>query len=170
MWKIARDKIIGTLIGSFWGLLLLLLENVLAEDGIPDELPHFLLVGLFTGVVIYFTVIFRLRDVAYFSAVIFLTVVVMHNADERPYLYVFDRTLDTMIGIAIGEVVNRIQFPRRRNTDVLYASGIGEFLVGTENTLTPYSKIELNRLIEDGAKFTISTVQTQATVATPSSR
>lgn len=164
MWKIVRDKIIGTLIGSFWGLLLLLSERALAEDGIPDELPHFLLVGLFTGIVIYFTVLFRLRDVSYFSAVIFLTVVVMHSADERPYLYVFDRTLDTMIGLAIGEVVNRLQLPRRKNTDVLYASGIGDFVLGTENTLTAYSKIELNRLIEDGAKFTIATVQTQATV------
>lgn len=164
MWKIAWDKIIGTLIGSFWGLLLLLLERTLVEDGVPDELPHFLLVGLFTGLVIYFTVLFRLRNVAYFSAVIFLTVVVMHNVDEKPYMYVFDRTLDTMIGIAIGELVNRVQLPRRKNTDVLYASGIGEFVLGTENTLTPYSMVELNRLIEDGAKFTISTVQTQATV------
>ena len=164
MWKVVRDKIIGTLIGSFWGLLLLLLENVLMEGGVPDELPHFFLVGLFTGIVIYFTVLFRLRDVSYFSAVILLTVVVMHNADEQPYRYVFDRTLETMIGLAIGEVVNRVQLPRRKNTDVLYASGIGEFVLGTENTLTPYSKIELNRLIEDGAKFTISTVQTQATV------
>lgn len=164
MWKIVRDKIIGTLIGSFWGLLLLLLENVLAEGGVLDEPPHFFLVGLFTGIVIYFTVLFHLRDVSYFSAVIFLTVVVMHNADGQPYLYVFNRTLDTMIGLAIGEVINRIQLPRRKNTDVLYASGVGEFVLGTENTLTPYAKIELNRLIEDGAKFTIATVQTQATV------
>lgn len=164
MWKIVRDKIIGTLIGSFWGLLLLLLENILAEGGVLGELPHFFLVGLFTGVVIYFTVLFRLRDVSYFSAVIFLTVVVMHNADGQPYLYALNRTFDTMIGLAIGEIVNRVQLPRRKNTDVLYASGIGEFVLGTENTLTSYSKIELNRLMEDGAKFTIATVQTQATV------
>ena len=136
MWKIVRDKIIGTLIGSFWGLLLLLLENVLAEGGVPDELTHFFLVGLFTGIVIYFTVLFHLRDVSYFSAVIFLTVVVMHNVDGQPYLYVFNRTLDTMIGLAIGEIVNRVQLPRRKNTDVLYASGIGEFALGTQNTLT----------------------------------
>lgn len=80
---------------------------------------------------IYFTVLFRLRDVSYFSAVIFLTIVVMHNADERPYEYVFDRTLDTVIGIAVGELINRIQLPRRKNTNVLYASGIGEFVLGT---------------------------------------
>lgn len=41
MWKIAWDKIIGTLLGSIWGILLLLLERVLLEDGIPDELLHF---------------------------------------------------------------------------------------------------------------------------------
>ena len=53
--KIARQKIVGTLFGSLWGLLLLLLENLLVADGIPDEWPHYLLIGLFTGVVLYDT-------------------------------------------------------------------------------------------------------------------
>lgn len=164
MWAVARNKIVGTLIGSFWGLLLLLLERTLVEDGIPDELPHFLLVGLFTGVVLYFTALFNMREVSYFSAVIFLTIAIMHIDDESPYVYAFNRTVDTMIGIAIGELVNRVQLPRRKNTDTLYVSGIGEFVLGTRHALTPYSKVELNRLIEDGAKFTVSTTQTQATV------
>lgn len=162
--KIARQKIVGTLFGSLWGLLLLLLENLLVEDGIPDEWPHYLLTGVFVGIVLYTTVLLRIRDVAYFSAVVFLTVAVNHSGDQSPYVYCLNRMLDTMIGIAIGELVNRLQLPRRRNTDVLFASGIGEFLLGTEQALTLYSKVELNRLIEDGAKFTVSTVQTQATV------
>lgn len=162
--KIARQKIVGTLFGSLWGLALLLLEGLLWTEGIPDDWPHYLLVGLFAGVVLYSTVVFRLRDVSYFSTVVFLTITINHLADESAWLYCFHRTLDTMIGIAIGELVNRTQLPRRRNTDVLFASGIGEFLLGTEQALTPYSKVELNRLIEDGALFTVSTVQTQATV------
>ena len=162
--KVARQKIVGTLFGSLWGLALLLLEGLLWTEGIPDDWPHYLLVGLFAGVVLYSTVLFNLRDVSYFSTVVFLTITINHLADESAWLYCFHRTLDTMIGIGIGELVNRTQLPRRRNTDVLYASGIGEFLLGTEQALTPYSKVELNRLIEDGALFTLSTVQTQATV------
>lgn len=162
--KIAQQKIVGTLFGSFWGLLVLLFENLLVEDGIPDELPHYLFVGLFTGVVLYMTVLLNMRDVSYFSAVVFLSIVVTHTNDEGVLLYAFDRTLDTMIGIAVGELVNRVQLPRRKNRNILFAFGIGEFLLGTEQALTPYSKVELNRLIEDGAKLTISTVQTQATV------
>lgn len=162
--RIAKQKIIGTLFGSFWGLLVLLIENLLVEDGIPDELPHYLFVGLFAGVVLYMTVLLNMRDVAYFSAVVFLSIAVTHSTDEGVLLYAFNRTLDTMIGIAVGELVNRVQLPRRKNRNVLYAFGVGEFLLGTEQALTPYSKVELNRLIEDGAKLTVSTVQTQATV------
>lgn len=162
--RVARQKIVGTLFGSLWGLAVLLLASLLTGGGIPDDWPYYLLVGLFAGVVLYSTVVFNLRDVSYFSTVVFLTVTINHVADESPWLYCFHRTLDTMIGIGIGELVNRAQLPRRRNTDILFASGIGEFLLGTEQALTPYSQVELNRLIEDGAKFTVSTVQTQATV------
>lgn len=162
--RVARQKLVGTLFGSLWGLAVLLLANLVTDGGIPDDLPYYLLVGLFAGVVLYSTVVCNLRDVSYFSTVVFLTVTINHIADESAWLYCFHRTLDTMIGIAIGELVNRAQLPRRRNTDVLFASGIGEFLLGTEQALTPYSQVELNRLIEDGARFTVSTVQTQATV------
>ena len=162
--KVAQQRIVGTLFGSLWGLLVLLLESTLAREGIADEWPHYLLVSLFTGVVLYSTVLFHVRNAAYFSAVVFLSVTVAHSGDASPYVYCLDRTLDTMIGIAIGELVNRVQLPRRRNVNILFASGVGDFLLGTEQSLTPYSKVELNRLIEDGAKFTISTVQTQATV------
>lgn len=107
--KIARQKTIGTLFGSLWGLALLLQEGMFMKGGIPDEWPHYLLVGLFTGIVLYYTVLLRIRDVSYFSAVVFLSVAVNHSADESPYIYCLNRTLDTMTGIVIGELVNRFQ-------------------------------------------------------------
>ena len=164
MGKVARKRLVGTLIGAFWGLLTLLLELGLLYDGIPDEWSHFLLLGLFTGIVLYSTVLLKATEASYFSAVVFLSIAVNHIGDANPYLFAFNRLLDTMIGVLIAEIVNRLHLPRLRNTDTLFVSGIGDTILGTDRKLSPYSKVELNRLIEDGAIFTVSTSETQATV------
>ena len=75
-----------------------------------------------------------------------------------------NRLLDTSIGIVVGSIVNRLHFPRRRNTDTLYVSALGHSLLDSESRLSDFSKIELNRLMDDGMKFSLSTIQTQATV------
>ena len=164
MGKVARKRLVGTLIGAFWGLLTLLLELGLLYDGIPDEWSHFLLLGLFTGIVLYSTVLLKATEASYFSAVVFLSIAVNHIGDANPYLFAFNRMLDTLIGVLIAEIVNRLHLPRLRNTDTLFVSGIGDTILGSDRKISPYSKVELNRLIEDGARFTVSTSETQATV------
>ena len=164
MGKVAQKRIVGTLIGAFWGLTVLLLELELLYEGVPDELPHYLLLGLFTGVVLYSTVLLKAREAAYFSVVVFLSVAVNHIGDVNPYLFAFRRLLDTVIGVLVAEFVNRVHLPRLRRTGTLFVSGVGDTILGADRKLSPYSRVELNRLIEDGARFTVSTCETPATV------
>lgn len=161
---LAKERVIGTLIGTVWGMLFLYGERALVPGGLPDGPVRYILIGLGAGVVLYFTVVLKVTDVAFFSAITFLPLVIDPVTDTSLLADGVARTLDTLIGIALGTIVNIVQLPRVRNTDILFVSGVGEFLTGSGNTITPYSKVELNRLIEDGAKFTISTMQTQATV------
>ena len=164
MGKVAQKRVIGTLVGAFWGLVVLLVELELLYEGVPDELPHYLLLGLFVGIVLYSTVLLKVSEAAYFSAVVFLSVAVNHIGDANPYLFAFNRLLDTVLGVLIAELVNRTHLPRLRRPDTLFVSGVGDTILGADRKLSPYSKVELNRLIEDGAKFTLSTCETQATV------
>ncbi len=164
MGQVAQKRVVGTLIGAFWGLLVLLLELELISDGVPDELLHYVLMGLFVGVVIYSTVVLKVREAAYFSAVVFLSVAVNHIGDANPYLFAFNRVLDTFIGVAVAELVNRLQLPRVKNTDTLYVSSLLDTILDEKRQLSPYAKVELNRLLEEGIKFSVSTTQTQATV------
>ena len=164
MRTVARKRITGTLVGAFWGLALLLFEQWLVSRGHEEPWLHFSLVGLFTGVVLYFTVLLKVSETAYFSAVVFLVICIKHAEDVSPYVYAFNRTLDTAIGVAVAEIVNRVHLPRLRKTDTLFVSSIGDTILGPDRKLTPYSKVELNRLLEDGAKFTVATSETQATV------
>ena len=113
---------------------------------------------------IYSTVLLRVNEAAYFSAVVFLSVAVNHIGDANPYLFAFNRLLDTVLGVLIAELVNRVHLPRLRRTETLFVSGVGDTILGADRRLSPYSKVELNRLIEDGAQFTLSTCETQATV------
>ena len=41
---------------------------------------------------------------------------------------------------------------------------MNDTIFGMGKSLSPYAKVELNRLIQEGAQFTISTIQTPATV------
>ena len=160
----ASRRLIGTLIGAFWGLLAVLAEQRLSAEGVLWMQVEYLLLGLLTGMVIYFTVLLHATEHAGFAAVVFLSVTFGLGEDVNPYLHTLHRLIDTALGVLLAELVNRIQLPRRRNTEVLYTSSLMDTILGRNHQLSAYSKVELNRLLEDGAKFTLSTSQSQATV------
>ena len=161
---VANKRILGTIIGAVWGLLLLLIEIQLISDGIPDETLHYILVPVVLILVLYSTVLLHVRETAFLTATVFLVIAINHFTDANPYLFAFNRLLDTVIGVVVASVVNRVHLPRTKNMDTLFVSALGHSLLDSESHLSPYSLVELNRLMDDGMKFSLSTVQTQATV------
>ena len=97
----------------------------------------------------------------------FLSIVVNHVADANPYLFVWNRFLDTLIGIAVGIGVNTFSLPREKRKDILFISGLDDTLVFGDDHLSDYSRIELNRMLDEGANFTISTMRTPASLIEP---
>lgn len=59
----------------------------------------------------------------YFSCVVFLSIVVIHIGDANPCLFVFNRVMDTMIGIIVGMLVNSVRLPRRKGYSVHFRYG-----------------------------------------------
>ena len=88
----------------------------------------------------------------------------MHIEDANPYLFVLDRVVDTMLGVVLALAVNSVHFPRRKKRDVLFVSGVDDTILNSREKLTPYSRVELNRLIDQGMHFTVSTMRTPADV------
>lgn len=164
MVRMARERVQSTLIGAFWGLALITVELALFDRGAPPDWAHYLLVALFTGVTIWSTVVLQVTGMANLAAVVFLSIGINHIQGVNAYTYAFNRLLDTVIGLLIAELVNRVQLPRVHRTDTLFVSGLGTTIMPEGSALSPYSKVELNRLIEDGALFTISTRASQTTV------
>ena len=84
-----------------------------------------------------------------------------------PFLFAFERVVDTLLGILVALVVNAVRLPRKKNKDILFISALDETLVTPNNTLTDFSKVVLNQMIHDGMNFTVSTARTPASLMEP---
>ena len=157
----AKQRTIGTLIGAAYGLAFLLFFE-LFED--VNEMTAYLTACAMLVPILYTTVLLNKRNASYFSCVVFLTIAINHGFDEKPYLFVFNRVLDTLIGIGVGVLLNIVHHPVKNDENAVYVSGIDSVLVSSKETMIPYNKVELNRLIALGAKFTVSTIRTPASM------
>lgn len=162
--KMGRKRVTGTFVGAFWGLIVILLKRWLAPTLFDAQMTSYILISLFIGVVLYSTVLIGCTDSSYFSCVVFLSITIIHSGDENPFLFVFDRVTDTLIGVALALLVNKVHMPRKKKKDILFVSGIDDTILTSKDELTAYSKIELNRLIDQGMQFTVSTLRTPANV------
>lgn len=164
----AAQRTIGTMVGAAWGLIVILFYAYLCKlIGKPSNLLYGFIVSVATILVLYTTVVMKRKQASYFSCVVLLSIVVNHISDANPYLFVFNRVLDTMIGIGIGVLVNCFTFPRSKNPDILFLTGLDDTLLASNGKMSDYSRVELNRLIEDGAKVSISTIRTPASLMGP---
>jgi len=162
--KNALQRMAGTAIGAAYGLVFLLLERYIRPESIRR---HFFDAAVISGMIVlvlYTTVLIKKKHASYFSCVVFLSIVVNHVADANPYLFVWNRFLDTVIGILIGVGVNVFSLPVDKRKDILFISGVDETLVDQEGRLSDYSRVELNRMLDDGVNFTLSTMRTPASL------
>lgn len=163
----AYQRIIGTVVGAVYGLIYILIVptkiNIYSLGIILEIISVFISIVL----VIYTTVLIRKNQASYFSCVVFLSIIVNHLNDANPYLFVWNRFLDTMIGIVIGVLVNNIRISRRPDRNTLFVSGVDGILVDKNNKISAFSKVELNRMIDDGLRFTLSTMRTPASLLEP---
>ena len=112
----------GTIIGAAFGLVFLITVKCL-------DLREPTLVYLSASVLIV-PVIYSKRTASFFSCVVFLSIALTHSFDEDPYIFVFNRVIDTFIGILIGVAVNDFRLPiRYQDGETLYISGIDDVLV-----------------------------------------
>ncbi len=160
----AIQRTSGTLVGAVYGLIYLLVIPVLiGAERINSFAGNMIIAGMII-LVLYTTVLMKQRQASYFSCVVFLSIVVNHVGDVNPYIFVWNRFLDTMIGIGVGILVNDIRLCFHPNRKTLFISGLDDLLLDKKEMLSQFSKVELNRMIDDGMKFTISTMRTPASL------
>ena len=157
----AGQRSTGTFIGTAYGLAFIVLLHFF---GLSEPILVYLLASAIIIPVIYLTVILNKRNASFFSCVVFLSIALTHSFDENPYLFVLNRVLDTFIGIGVGLAVNNFHLPIKHDSETLYVSGIDSVLIPDDHSVNAFNKVELNRMIESGVKFTLSTIRTPAEV------
>lgn len=163
----ALQRMIGTVVGALYGLIYILVYPRLVMGGNYSILFNIIFIFIGVVLVIYSTVLINKKQASYFSCVVFLSIVINHIGDINPYSFVWNRFLDTMIGIIIGLVLNNMRICFRPDRETLFVSGVDDILVDKNNKVSAFSRVELNRMIEDGMRFTLSTVRTPASVLKP---
>ena len=81
-----------------------------------------------------------------------MSVTVSHGGDENPYLFAFNRIVDTLIGILVALAVGGIRLPRRGGDCLLAADLEGQLVPG--GALSHAVRVRLTRLCERGIPLT----------------
>lgn len=157
--KNAINRAVATTVGALYGLVTLLLFPSLSIGTMSERMMHGVIISVMVIFVVYTTVLIKQRDTAYFANVVYLSIVI-NNITANPYHFAWNRFLDTMIGIVIALLVNTIRLPRERNRNILFVAELDRALLDKGKKLSGYCRVELNRMITAGAKFTVSTTHT----------
>ncbi len=162
IWKVAGNQLLGTLVGAAYGLVVLCLFQYVFPDA--GTLVIIVTISLCIVPVIETAVLIGKAEMSHFMCVVFLCIAVYLFQKGDPFLYVLSRVLDTIIGIVVALAINSVSLPRKRRKELLFVSAFDDTLMTEEQRLSAFSKVELNRMIADGANFTVSSEHTPASL------
>lgn len=161
-YRVALNRTIGTLIGGLYGIAVLTLIRTFLPPS--WEIVQYLLIAASMIPLMYLTVLFKKNTATYITCVVFLSITVSHSDELLPYAFGVSRIVETLIGIFVSLMVNHFHIPRRRNRQVLFVSDLNGTLLGSSRKLSSYTRIKLNHLLSRGARITVATSRTPATV------
>lgn len=161
-WRVAFNRIVGTFIGGFFGMLVMLAE----QRFIPPTLPmaKYLLISIMVIPLIYIAVLVKKPTASYITCVVFMSVTVSHGLDANPYLFAINRILDTLMGIFVSLGINVFHLPKRKNSGLLFVCNLGGTLTNRAGKISNYTKIKLNQLLRRGALITVASRRSPATI------
>ncbi|MGL5151939.1 MAG: FUSC family protein [Clostridium sp.] len=112
--KMGKNRGVGTLLGASIGLVVMLSFKFITKDissGFFSKLLIYLCISLGIILVIYLNNLFlNMPGAIPVSCIAFLGVTTTH-AFGHPFVYAFNRTFETLCGIVIGILVNKIIHP-----------------------------------------------------------
>ena len=149
----AHNRLIGTLVGSVWGLLFLLVFNLAA---LPI-LPVYGFMALGVALSLYSTVLLRRPDASGLAAIVFLCIVIAYPDVTAPLGDALRRVLDVFIGTLVAVGVNVFRLPRAKQPGLLFFVRTRDLAPDRFSQVHPQVLFRLNRLHDDGAKLCLVT-------------
>ena len=148
----AINRFAGTLIGTAWGLLFLLLLLMFPAIGSRMLLLY---AGMALGVMLslYTAVLIRKPDASSLAAIVFICIVIAFPEIENPLQQTLTRILGVMLGTTVAIAVNVFRLPRTKNRDYVFFVRMKDLVPDRFAQLPAAAMFRLNYLYNDGAKI-----------------
>ena len=151
--KYALSRFVGTLIGVFWGLLLLLLLNDFPVLG-SNLLLLYAMMAAGVLLSLYSAVLVRKPDASGLSSIVFLCIVIAFPDIESPIVQAGHRIIDVFVGTTVATLVNIVRLSRRaRRRELLFFLRVSDLVPDRFSHMAPAASFQLNSLYNEGAKI-----------------
>ena len=150
----ALNRFVGTLIGVFWGLLLLLLLNDFPALG-ANRLLLYAMMAAGVLLSLYSAVLVRMSDASGLASIVFLCIVIAFPDIEQPLRQAAHRMLDVFVGTAVATAVNVFRLPRTKRPDQVFFLRTKDLVPDRFSHLSPTALMQLNYLYQDGARISL---------------
>ena len=148
----AVDRFTGTMLGSVWGLLFLVLMAAFPILGRNTFLLYALMAA---GVMLalYSAVLVRKPDTSSLAAIVFVCIVIAYPHIEEPLVQAANRFIDVLVGTCVAIAVNVFRLPRTKNLGRVYFVRTKDLVPDRFSQIAPAVMFRLNYLFGDGAKI-----------------
>ena len=148
----ALNRFISTLIGAFWGLLLLLLLNdfPLLGSSVP-VLYAMMALGVLLS--LYSAVLLRTPDASGLASIVFLCIVIAFPDVQDPLRQAAQRFLGVFVGTAIATLVNILRLPRSKRPELLFFLRTKDLVPDRFSHMSSAARFQLSYLYNDGARI-----------------
>jgi Predicted membrane protein len=150
-WKFAKDRLVGTGIGAVFGLATLL---IIVNGGVTNIWLEYIILSVMVIPIIYTNIAIKNPTSAYISTVVFFSITISHATDINPYIFAFNRMMETAVGILIALLINTINIYPGKDKNTLFIIPYQRLQITSKNKNNIL--IRLYRLIERKAKIVIS--------------
>ena len=148
----AIDRFTGTLIGSVWGLLFLLILDAFPILSVNRYVMYgFMALGVLLS--LYSSVLFRRPDTSSLSAIVFVCIVIAFPDIDEPLVQAGNRFIDVLVGTTIATGVNVFRLPRDKNRNLVFFVRTKDLVPDRFSQIEPAVMFRLNYLYKDGAKI-----------------
>lgn len=148
----AISRVIGTVMGGFWGLAFLWLLAAFPILSVRMEVVY-LLMSIGVALALYSCVLTKLSGSAALTAIVFLCVIITYPEIEEPFYQTIARITDTILGVCVAVFVNNVHLPMERHPEKLFFVRLQDLVEDRYSQVSSKVLIELNRLYDDGARI-----------------
>lgn len=159
--SVAAKRVVSTLIGAFTGALVMLVQPTVAAWPLGPYLLDAVNAAMVCAT-IYLAVLLKREEMAFLACVAYLSVAVISRGTTDAYVFLFYRIVDTVLGVGIAYLVEKLRLPGPRRRDLLFAVDFDALLDDEDAQRAAFNMKEMNQFIGEGARVTVYTQEPTA--------